>query len=154
MGALLGALVAAALAAAPQGETAAVLHVIDGDSLLVDLGGVREEVRYLGINAPEWDAPCGAAATRANAALVDGQTVRLVPDDIRDKDKYGRRLRYVYVGDTFVNAALVAQGVVWARNYEPRPLRHTVYFAQLEREARAHDRGCLHHTPPDLFSFP
>lgn len=150
---MLGAVLIAALAAVPVGETAAVERVIDGDSILVKpRDGERREVRYIGINAPEWDAPCGAAATAANAAMVDGQTVMLVPDVVRDRDKYGRLLRYVFVGNTFVNAALVARGYAVARNYEPRPLRYTATLAALEQAARAAHRGCLH--PRLIFLFP
>jgi endonuclease YncB( thermonuclease family) len=44
-----------------------------------------------------------------NRKLVQGQTVRLELD-VQERDRYGRLLAYVYVGDTMVNAELVAQG--------------------------------------------
>ena len=39
--------------------------------------------------------------------------------DISETDRYGRLLSYVYVGDTFFNAELVAQGYAQAVTYPP-----------------------------------
>jgi micrococcal nuclease len=101
-----------------------VTRVIDGDTIEVDIGGTIYRVRYIGIDTPELDDErpefCALAqeATRLNRQLVEGETVRL-EKDISETDKYGRLLRYVYVGDTFVNAELVRQGLAWAKAYEP-----------------------------------
>ena len=82
------------------------------------LNGAIVRVRYIGMDTPEYDQTCGTEATQANAALVAGQTVRLVRD-VSETDQYGRLLRYVYVGDTFVNGALVAGGWAGAKDYPP-----------------------------------
>ncbi len=92
------------------GETAQVTDIIDGDTIDVDINGVGYRVRYIGVNTPERDETCYADATNANADLVDGQTVTLVRDS-SNTDRYGRLLRYVYVGNVFVNAQLVAGGL-------------------------------------------
>lgn len=109
---LLGALVAAAAAdvaeraGAPSDEpvagpvSAAVLRVIDGDTLLVRariwLGqDVETRVRLAGADAPEMKARCEAELVLARAALefvrarVGSKRVAL--HDIR-YDKYGRRV--------------------------------------------------------------
>jgi micrococcal nuclease len=71
---------------------------------------------------------------------VQGQTVRLVRDQ-SNTDRFGRLLRYVYVGSRFVNAELVSGG--WAEAVEYAPDRaQTAYFRQLEAEARSANRGC------------
>ncbi|HEX3053997.1 MAG TPA: thermonuclease family protein, partial [Aggregatilineaceae bacterium] len=88
------------------GETGKVVDIIDGDTIDVRISGEVYRVRYIGVNTPERDDDCYAEATNANADLVEGQTVTL-ERDVSDTDQYGRLLRYVYVGDTFVNAALV-----------------------------------------------
>jgi micrococcal nuclease len=121
-------------------EVAYVFRVIDGDSILVEIGGAKREVRYIGINAPEYGEPCGKEATTANAELVSKQQVFLMRD-VRDTDKYGRLLRYVYVKDRLINAALVERGFAVARRYEP-DTQHAKQFAALEAEARLAKRGC------------
>jgi len=82
-----------------QVEKAFVNRVIDGDSIEVTMDGKKIQVRYIGINAPDygWGVDAQArAAERANRELVEGKIVYLYRD-ISDKDKYQRLLRYVFV---------------------------------------------------------
>lgn len=123
-----------------EGELAIVEDIIDGDTIDVDINGVGYRVRYIGVNTPERDEDCYRDATNANAGLVEGQTVWLVTD-VSNTDRYGRLLRYVYVGDVFVNAMLVAQGYAEAREYRP-DTGFAEYFNDLEIEARNAERGC------------
>ncbi len=122
------------------GDTGAVVRVIDGDTIDVALGGKTVRVRYVGMNTPESDEVCFQEATNANAALVQGKTVRLVKD-VSETDRYGRLLRYVYVGDVFVNLELVREGFAEVVSYPP----DTAYFETfkaLEIEAANAGRGC------------
>lgn len=122
------------------GTSARVAFVIDGDTIAVEINGEEERVRYIGVNTPEDDEPCYFEAREANAALVEGRTVRLVADE-EDLDRFGRMLRYVYVEDVFVNARLVEQGWAEVVSYPP----NTLYFdllRSLEREAAADELGC------------
>jgi endonuclease YncB( thermonuclease family) len=92
------------------GVTATVTRVDDGDTLTLANGA---KVRLLQVDAPELTADCyGRQALRALEVLVpSGTRVRLVPDrDLDDHDRYGRLLRYVFVGDTDVNLELVRRG--------------------------------------------
>jgi micrococcal nuclease len=122
------------------GQYAIVTQVIDGDTIEVDLGGSVQRVRYIGIDTPEYNQACGTEATNANRQLVGGQRVRLVKD-VSETDPYGRLLRYVYVGATFVNEQLVAQGWAEAVTYPP-DTQYAAYFDQLEAQARASNRNC------------
>lgn len=122
------------------GETGNVVGVIDGDTIDVMLNGQRVRVRYIGVNTPERDEACYAEATAANAALVQGKTVTLVKDR-SETDVYDRLLRYVYVGDIFVNAQLVASGYAEAVLYQPDDA-HYNEFLNLERQARSANLGC------------
>lgn len=97
---------------------ATVVHIIDGDTIDVNLNGEIVRVRYIGIDAPELNEPCGPEASAANAFLVAQQTVRLVKD-VSEQDSFGRLLRYVYVGSRFVNAELVKQGLAEPVRYPP-----------------------------------
>lgn len=122
------------------GTVAAVVRVIDGDTIDVrfDDGSVRR-VRYIGINTPERDEDFYTEATKANAVLVLGKEVRLAKD-VSETDKYGRLLRYVYAGETFVNAELVKRGYAAAATYPP-DVRYADYFVGLAAEARSDGVG-------------
>ena len=113
-----------------------VTKVIDGDTIVIE-GGYH--VRYIGIDAPESSELYYLEAKQANEGLVAGKKVRL-ESDISDKDSYGRLLRYVYVGDDFINAEMVRQGYAWAVAYPP-DVKYQVYLEAIEKEARQTERG-------------
>lgn len=123
-----------------EGELGAVVRILDGDTIEVDLNGITQRVHYIGISTPDKGQLCFTEATQANVGLVYQQTVRLVKDR-SETDAYNRLLRYVYVGETFVNAVLVRQG--WAEAIAfPPDTAQAVYFEYLETEARNAGRGC------------
>lgn len=102
-------------------EAAYVTRVIDGDSIEVLLDGVQEQVRYIGVNTPEYysdERDAAIAATALNRQMVEGQYVLLVRD-VSDRDKFERLLRYVFTERDFVNYRLVQEGAAEARNYPP-----------------------------------
>lgn len=115
-----------------------VTRVIDGDTIVLATG---EKVRYIGIDAPEVRGnECGQqAATQRNQELVLNQYVTLV-QDVNNQDRYGRLLRYVYVGDTFINQQLVAEGFALAASYPP-DIKYQQLFQTAQKEAQAHNRG-------------
>jgi micrococcal nuclease len=120
-------------------ETAKVTRVIDGDTIIIE-GNYR--VRYIGIDTPEVHPEVeeyGIEAWEANRRLVEGKEVRL-ERDATETDKYDRLLRYVYVGDVFVNAELVRQGLAEAKSYPP-DTKYQDYLEKLEAEARLASRG-------------
>ncbi len=123
------------------GDTAQVTRIIDGDTIDVKLAnGTTERVRYIGMNTPESDQVCYSEATQANSIFVKDKSVRMVKD-VSDRDVYGRLLRYIYVGDLFVNRALVEQGYAEAVLYEPDHA-HYDEFVALEKQATTAKRGC------------
>jgi micrococcal nuclease len=85
-----------------------VLEVFDGDTLLVRLEGRSEEVRLLGINAPERDECFGDEAREALAGRLVAGPLRL--DTQEQRDQFGRLLAYAYAGDNLLNLSLVADG--------------------------------------------
>lgn len=127
-------------AATSTAGTYLVTKVVDGDTIRVDIDGTSVAVRYIGVDTPETVHPSkpvecfGAEASARNAALVAGQRVRL-EKDVSETDRYGRLLRYVYVGDTLVNLALVADGYAHASSYPP-DVAHDAEFLAAERAAR------------------
>jgi micrococcal nuclease len=123
-----------------SGEFYTVVRVVDGDTIEVRQGEVTYRVRYVGVNTPESDEVCYEDAVEANRNLVDGQEVRLERDE-SNTDRYGRLLRYVYMGDTLVNEVLVRDGYAEAVLYEPDDLYYDE-FLDLEIEAANAGRGC------------
>lgn len=121
-------------------EWGQVVYIVDGDTIDVVMDGSNYRVRYIGIDTAEASRPCYEEATAENRSLVGGQTVCL-DKDVSETDRYGRLLRYVYVGDLFVNAELVRRGYASAATFPP-DVRHADLFRQLEEEARQAGRGC------------
>jgi micrococcal nuclease len=130
-----------------SGQLGRVVKVVDGDTIHVQLGSVREKVRYIGVDTPETKHPSkpvqcfGQKASDFNEELVGGERVRLVRD-VEPRDRYGRLLAYVYrVRDgLFVNAELVRLGYAQPLTIAP-DVRHAERFAALAREAREQERG-------------
>lgn len=99
--------------------TAEVVQVVDGDTIEVRLpDGRLERVRLIGIDAPELGEPGSAEATTRLGELVEGEQIRMEAD-VSDRDRFDRLLRYVMVGDVFVNEALVREGLAAAVRYPP-----------------------------------
>ena len=118
------------------GELVRVKQVYDGDTILLEDG---RRVRYLGINAPEFQEPFYLKAKRFNESLVLGREIRLELD--RDRaDVYDRILAYVYVGDQMVNARLVQEGLAHAFFIGPRR-KHDALFLRLQAEAKQRKVG-------------
>ena len=110
-------------------EIAYVSRVIDGDSIEVEINGEVFQVRYIGINTPEYyssEQQQAITATQANERLVEGKIVYLFKDT-SETDKYDRLLRYVLTEQDFVNLELVKAGYAEAREYPPDTACHTVF---------------------------
>ena len=117
-------------------EQGLVTSVIDGDTIEIDNG---MHVRYLGIDTPEVGEPYSDFATSINRQLVEGKKVELQRGN-RNKDEYGRLLRYVYIDGTFVNAELVAQGYAKAYIFDAEE-RYSQLLVQLEQYAKLKNKG-------------
>jgi micrococcal nuclease len=94
----------------PDGTRATLTSVFDGDSIEVEIEGGTEEVRLIGVNAPEGDECFGERARNALIGYLDGEDIDLVGGSDSDTDQYGRLLRYVYVGGENINARMLAEG--------------------------------------------
>ena len=120
-------------------EIGMVTRVIDGDTIEANIGGEKQRIRYIGIDAPEAGEPGGTRATEENRRWVADQIALLVPDTT-DLDRYGRLLRYVYLEDgTFVNEELVKSGCARSSPYPPDLRCQDILDAA---ELRAPESGC------------
>jgi micrococcal nuclease len=109
------------------GEPARIVHVVDGDTVEVAVGGRTESVRLLGIDTPETvdpDRPVGCfgpeASARTAELLPEGTEV-VLERDVEGRDHFGRLLAYVFRADdsAFVNEVLVAEGFAEVLVIEP-----------------------------------
>ena len=122
-----------------------VVRVVDGDTIHVRLGDRIEKVRYIGVNTPEvhhprkGEEPGGREALALNRTLVERRQVRL-ETDVQARDRYGRLLAYVWVGETMVNAELVRRGYAQVMTIPPN-VRHQSLFLELQRTARERGTG-------------
>lgn len=125
-------------------QSARLVRVVDGDTIVVDIKGEESKVRLIGVNTPEsvaseeylektgkentQEGKDASAYTKEILAHV--QTVYL-QTDTNDTDKYGRLLRYVWIelpdGDIdtneienkMLNGMLIAEGIGELEIYHP-----------------------------------
>ena len=120
-------------------DQALVTRVIDGDTIEIEGG---ERVRYIGMDTPEDTlvGECfGEQATRRNRELVEGRIVGL-ERDISETDRFGRLLRYVWVGGEMINEVLVDEGFALAATFPP-DVKYESTFLLAQRHARAEGLG-------------
>lgn len=123
----------------PEPDLARVTSVVDGDTIQVEINGIPETVRLLGVDTPETVHPFkpvekwGKAASDFSKTQLLNQEVRL-EYDLTKRGKYGRLLAYVYIGDQHFNAELIRQGYAFA--YLSYPFQFREEFRQLELEAQ------------------
>jgi len=90
---------------------ATVVDVIDGETIVVDIDGVQQTVRYLSVNVPTGDACYAAEATEANRNLVEGQTVTL-ERQATNIDARGNWVRDVWLMNDAGQPILISQQLV------------------------------------------
>ena len=99
-------------------------------------------MRYIGIDAPEFHPDLesfGIEVREANRQLVAGKKIRL-EQDVSEKDKYGRLLRYVWADDILVEAELARQGFAQVKAYCPN-IKYQDNRKQMDAEAGEARRG-------------
>jgi micrococcal nuclease len=133
--------------ATPPGA-ATVVATIDGDTIVVEIGGVEEHVRFIGIDTPETVAPerpveCfGPEASARTESLLPAGTDVILERDVEARDRYGRLLAYITRAEDgmLVNLQLVEEGMAEARSYPPNTARDRD-LSQAEARARGARAG-------------
>ena len=134
-------------AAATDGK-ATIARVVDGDTIVVHIGGHDENVRLIGIDTPETHKPdtpveCFGpeASDRMAALLPPGTTVRLVRD-VEARDRYNRLLAYVYRDSDglFIDLTMVSEGYAGTLAIPPN-LAHRGEFDGAAAAAQTARRG-------------
>ena len=124
------------------GEPMKVISVHDGDTLTALAPGDRQiKIRLGGIDAPELGQAFGQVARKGLAEAVHGRTVDV---ETVERDRYGRTVARVRLGDRDINRELVANGLAW---------RYPQFdkaggLIEPEASARAARRGLWHDAQP------
>ena len=125
-----------------------IAHVIDGDTVDIEIDGHTERVRLIGVNTPETKHPTKPiecfgpeASAYLTQLLPKGTTVR-IERDVEARDRYGRMLLYLYLGsnDLFINLDLVARGYGTPMSIEPNTF-HRNDFVRAAAQAEAANVG-------------
>lgn len=124
-------LLASLLSATLEGR---VVSVHDGDTVTVLVDNEQVKVRLAEIDAPELKQPFGAKSKQSLSSKVFNKSVRV---ESAGKDRYGRTLGTVYLGEESVNLWMVKEG--WAWRYDRYSKSDILRKAQ--EEARAGKRG-------------
>ena len=115
-----------------------VTGVTDADTIRVALrNGTLEEVRLIGIDAPERGACFASRATAIARSLAQGRPVTLKGDPTQDtRDRYGRLLAYVWLpGGKDLGYHVIARGAAKAYVYA-RPFQRLSAYRAAEARGR------------------
>ncbi len=126
---------------------AKVVHVWDGDSIVVATKSGSHQIRIFGIDAPEKGQPFGREAKRYLERLLTDQNVTIEP---LEQDRYQRTIANVKLQRESVANLLIERGNAWVFR------RYTSSKSLIEREekARQQRRGLWKNsnpTPPWLW---
>ena len=94
-----------------------VTRIIDGDNVELDTG---ESVRLYGVNCPEKNKPFSKEAIELTTKLTLSRQIRIEYQPNYLKDRWGRILGFVFIGDTHLNEELVKSGLCEVVIYEKR----------------------------------
>lgn len=131
-----------------QSEYYSVVSVTDGDTIKLNINGVTESVRLIGMDTPETVDPrkpvqCfGVEASNKAKELLSGRKVRIETDSASgERDHYGRLLAYIYRDDgLFYNKYMIEQGYAHEYTYQV-PYKYQSEFKAAEASARNNQRG-------------
>jgi micrococcal nuclease len=137
----------AAAPTGPPGE-ATVVRPVDGDTVVVRMGGAEESVRLIGIDTPESvsrqrPVECfGPEAKHRTAELLPAGTRVRLERDVEARDAYDRLLAYVVRSDdgVLVNLLLVSEGYAESARFAPN-VAHQAELDRAEADAKAAGRG-------------
>ncbi len=126
---------------------AQIVRVVDGDTIVAEVGGIEETIRLIGVDTPETKHPTkpvecfGPEAASYTASLLPpGQAVWL-EFDLERRDRYNRFLAYVWLDDqTMINQLLIQQGYATPLTIKPND-RYAPDFDRLSRDAQGQGQG-------------
>lgn len=114
-----------------------VVRVLDGDTVeVLQESGERTRVRLAGIDAPEKSQPFGQRSRQMLSARIAQQPVLVTGEE---RDRYGRLLGTIWLGNEDMNAGQIRAGMAWAYRYRGKAV--TPSYSIVERRAREQREG-------------
>lgn len=133
--------VPAVQAPAVKGIPAKITRVVDGDTMKVSLDDKEETIRLLLVDTPETVhpnkevQPFGPEASAFAKKLLTDQDV-VLEFDVSERDRYGRLLVYLWIGDRMFNELLLEQGLARVAYVYPPDIRHVDRFREIQKTAQ------------------
>ena len=90
--------------------TGKVTYVSDGDTIHLQTSAEKYKIRFYGIDTPEKTQSYGLEAKDFTQSRIAGKTVDV---DIKDTDRYGRKVGIVYYDGKNLNLEIVKNGYAW-----------------------------------------
>jgi len=123
----------------PPRIEARVLEVISGNTIRVEIEDQIAVVRYIGVGVTPPSDEFHEISTTVNQRWVGDRLVELEADST-DSDPEGRLLRYVWVGGSMVNAAMIASGLGPYVDNDGND-RYRNSFSEIEKNAQSRQLG-------------
>ncbi len=123
-----------------------VERVVDGDTIILNIDGVSERVRLIGVDTPESVHPdadknveYGKVASEYTKNALEEKSV-MIEMDVQERDKYDRILAYVYLDDEMFNLKLIQEGHAKILTYPPN-VKYVDDFTNAQKIARDEGKG-------------
>ncbi|ATW33110.1 thermonuclease family protein [Candidatus Williamhamiltonella defendens] len=114
--------------------TGRVVSVHDGDTLILLTPEQKQiKIRLAEIDTPEIGQPYGNKAKKALSDLVFDKTLTARSNK---KDRYGRFLANLYLGEVWINAEMVKQGDAWVYRQYSRDPRLLAFEKKAQEEKK------------------
>lgn len=126
---------------------ATVVRVVDGDTVKVAFAeGKEETVRLLLVDTPETVhpdkdvEPFGPEASAFAKRTLAGQKVG-IELDVSERDRYGRLLAYIWIGDRLFNEMLLEEGLARVAYVYPPNIKYVDQFRDVQKQAQLAGKG-------------
>ncbi|MEJ5172662.1 MAG: thermonuclease family protein [Hydrogenothermaceae bacterium] len=141
-------------------KEATVVRVIDGDTIVVNIDGIEEKVRLIGVDTPESRlnkratvqerelnrdvetiVDLGKQAKEFTKSFVKPGVKVYLEFDVQPRDKYGRLLAYVYLLDgRMLNKEIICNGYAMPLTIPPN-VKYEKEFRECFQKAREEKKG-------------
>lgn len=118
-----------------------VVAIADGDTVTVlDDTNTQFKIRLMGIDAPEKKQAFGSKSKESLSGLIFNQQVTV---EYFKKDRYGRTIGKIIVGNIDANLEQIKAGLAWhyKKYQKEQTLEDRSLYAQAEEQARAEKLG-------------
>ena len=125
---------------------ATITKVVDGDTMHILIDGKEETIRLLLVDTPETVSPSqpiqpfGPEASSFAKRTLNGKKVE-IEIDVSERDKYGRLLCYLYIGDQMFQEMLLEQGLARVAYIYPPNVKYVDEFRNIQRKAQLKAKG-------------